>query len=272
MKKTFTLVTLLFAIFISTGCAMKEDGYGARGQMPGDLQAIQQNTSANDPAMLQLIEMNKTLMIMLQKQNGQQTTASQQSPAVMKLTLEALGEKKSPTPAAPIKAKPKKAKPRATKPTEKTSSVNGGNLEKRVSAVEVVVDGLQARMDFNHPGQDVSKVKFGAGSSALTQADKNKLYAEVVKPWFEGKINLLGIAIYDKADADIADMRYTEMLNFISSYGIPRALLGERTSKKAAANGSICHVIIVDNDPSVIEKNRQERGQYRIGAATAPKK
>ena len=270
MKRVITSITLLFFLAVTTGCTMKENGYGLRGQMPGDLRAIQstQTTSANDPAMLQLIEMNKTLMIMLQKQNGQQPTVAQ-PPMMMKLDPKELGGKSS-TPVAPTKPKIKKAKPKATKPAEKSSTANG-NLEKRVSTVENVVDDLQARMDFNHPGQDVSGVKFAPKSSTLTQADKNKLYAEVVKPWFGGKINILGIAVYDKADANIADMQYTEMLSFLASYGIPRALLGERTAKKAAVNGGICHVIWVNNDPSVVDANRKERQANRVDVAPPAK-
>ncbi|OQA38942.1 MAG: hypothetical protein BWY51_00613 [Parcubacteria group bacterium ADurb.Bin316] len=268
MKKTFTSVTLLFAILISTGCAMNENGYGVRGQLPGDLQAVQsaqQNTSANDPAFQQLVEMNKNLMMMLQKQNGQQS-ATVQPPAVMKLTPESLGEKKTPAPTTKPKAK------KVKKPAVSAAPATGNGLEKRISAVEDAVDDLQSRMDLNHPGQDVSKVKFSASSSTLTQADKNKLYTEVIKSWFEGKINILGIAVYDKADANIADMRYTEMMNFVSSYGIPRTLLGEKTSKKAAVNGDICHVIWTNNDPSVVEVNRKERQAYRVDIAPSTAK
>lgn len=271
MKKTMISIVLLFLLAITTGCTIKETGYGYQ---PGDLKAIESNqtTSVNDPAMLQLIEMNKTLVTMLQKQNGQQSATVQQPPMMMKLDPKELGAKPS-TPTSPAKPKPKPKKVKKPTVSAAPTKVNGSqsSLEKRVGVVEDAVDDLQSRMELNHPGQATSKVKFKSGSSTLTEADKKTLYAEVVKPWFAGQINLLGIAVYDKAEPNAAAMQYAEMLGFLANHGIPRSLLGKKVARQVAINGNLCHVIWVSNDPDTAEKNRQERQAYRVDVVPAAK-
>jgi len=254
----------LFVLLIS-GCALNEQGYGIRGginanplaQPDGtyttattkiDVDVIGQKLDSNTQAIRELAEAIK-----------KPCTEKQSSTVERKLSADMF--KKAARKVTKTKPKPVvKRAPCKTCPEDKD----------RIARLEMF-------QKINHPGQDMTNVNFHPGLSSLSQRDMDNLMTRVARPWFQGRIDILGIegntsgmkSSAGIADEDKATQRYIDTVAYLNKCGLPAEALKKLPGGKTTAwshNDNAVVVIQHIKNPETIKKNKELRKKYNIGS------